>query len=146
MVLTREQWNDQFQHLTHWAESKGYQVVLETDGEDHICFEEKRVTIDSRCWSENRFYTLLHECGHLLIYQNRRSFQKDYPMYAVFAVDGRQAKSNAYRVSLIAEEIMAWKKGRDLARRLNLTIDKTKYDQVMVEAVMSYIDMAAAKT
>ena len=141
--LTKEDWATQFLILTHWAESKGYKVVLKTDGEDSICFESKQITIDSRPWPETRFYTLLHECGHLLIYQNRKSFQKDHPMYAVFTVDGRKSNSRAYKVSLVAEEFVAWKKGRELSRRLGLCINKTKYDETMVDAVMSYIEMAA---
>jgi hypothetical protein len=144
--LTKEDWINQFLILSHWAEAKGYEVVLKTDGEDSVCFENKRILIDSRPWPESRFYTLLHECGHLLVYQNRKSFQKDHPMYAVFAVDGRKSNSAAYKVSLVSEELIAWKKGRGLARRLGLHIDKSRYDSTMVEAVMTYIDMAAIRT
>jgi len=123
--LTKEDWINQFLVLSHWAEAKGYEVVLKTDGEDSVCFENKRILIDSRSWPESKFYTLLHECGHLLIYQNRKSFQKD---------------------SLISEELIAWKKGRGLARRLGLHIDKSRYDNTMVEAIMTYIDMASRRT
>ena len=73
-------WINQYNELCGWVESKGYDVVCYTDADDKLEFEEKRIHIDSRQHAENRFYTLIHECGHLLISQTARQFQKDHPM------------------------------------------------------------------
>ena len=50
---------------------------------------------------------------------------------------------NAYQVSLVAEEIEAWKRGRRLANRLGLYINDKKFNNVMSECVMTYIADAA---
>lgn len=138
----RDIWTNQYNELCDWVKSKGYDVVCYTDADDKLEFEEKRIHIDSRQHAENRFYTLIHECGHLLISQTANQFQKDHPMYATSS-DSRRCRSKAYQVSLIAEEIEAWKRGRRLANRMGLFINDNKFDRIMTNCVMSYIADAA---
>jgi len=140
--MNKAVWNAQFTEAENWLTSKGYQVVQKTDAEDSIVWADKTVYIDSRCHPESRFYTLLHECGHLLIAQSSKQWAKDVPMYAS-AVDLRIEKSKAYKVSLVAEEIEAWKRGRRLGNKLDLYIDDEKYDKMITECVFSYIEDAA---
>jgi glycosyltransferase involved in cell wall biosynthesis len=135
-------WNDQYAAVVSWITHKGYDVNCYTDADDRLDFEEKIIHIDSRQHAESRFYTLLHECGHLLISQTASQFQKDHPMYAM-SCDFRKSRSKAYQVSLVAEEIEAWKRGRRLAKRLNLHVDDLKLDRLMTDCVMSYIADAA---
>jgi hypothetical protein len=135
-------WVRQYDELCSWIESKGYRVTCYTDADDKLEFEEKQIHIDSRQHAESRFYTLLHECGHLLISQTANQFQKDHPMYAM-SCDVRRYKSKAYQVSLVAEEIEAWKRGRRLGQRLGLQINDAKFDRIMTDCVMSYIADAA---
>ena len=135
-------WDQQFKSLVSWAKSKGYIVRCYTDADDQLDFNTKTIHINSRQHAENRFYTLVHECGHLLISNSSKQFQKDHPVYA-FSTDARNKKSKAYQVSLVAEEIDAWKRGRRLASRLQLFIDNKKFDKVMTDCVMTYIADAA---
>ncbi len=135
-------WNKQYNKVSLWIESKGYKVSCQTDAEDRLEFEEKTIYINSRQHAENRFYTLLHEAGHLLISQTANQFQKDHPMYAM-SCDIRSCRSKAYQVSLVAEEIEAWKRGRRLAKRLGLKVNNDKLDKIMTDCVMSYIADAA---
>ena len=135
-------WNKQYDMISSWVASKGFDVECHTDADDRLEFEEKTIYIDSRQHAENRFYTLLHEAGHLLISQTASQFQKDHPMYAM-SCDVRKYKSKAYQVSLVAEEIEAWKRGRRLAKRLGLEVNDNKLDKIMTDCVMSYIADAA---
>ena len=135
-------WNKQYDVISLWASSKGYKVKCHTDADDRLEFEEKTIYINSRQHAENRFYTLLHEAGHLLISQTANQFQKDHPMYAM-SCDVRKYRSKAYQVSLVAEEIEAWKRGRRLAKRLGLKVDDNNLDKIMTDCVMSYIADAA---
>ena len=49
-------------------------------------------------------------------------------------------KSDAYKVSVVGEEIEAWKLGRNLGdHELNHFIDHNKFDKMMTECVMSYL-------
>ena len=124
-------WDNQSKHIQTWICNKNYKVVYHTDADDRLCFEAKTIYIDSRQHAENRFYTLLHECGHLLISQTASQFAKDYPLYA-FACDNRRSKSKAYQVSLVAEEIEAWKRGRRLAKRFGLEVNDEKFNHIMI--------------
>lgn len=136
-----DMWNYQSREIEGWLENKGFQVTYGTDLQDAVCFALKMVTINSRQRSESRYYTLLHEAGHVLISQTASKFEAEHPMYACSS-DRRVTKSKAYQVSLISEEIEAWKRGRRLANRFNHEIDNDKYDRIMATCVMSYIENA----
>ena len=135
-------YDKQFKEVVAWAKRYKVNVVLESGAEDCYSPTDKKIVINSRLRPEARYYTLLHECGHLLIDKRWRSFERDNPMFAVSS-DLRVAKSKAYRVSIVAEEIEAWKCGRRLSKRLGHTIDEKKYDKMISENVMSYIEWAA---
>ena len=142
MLNSSNLWDKQFHVILNWASAKGYEVWCYTDAEDRLDLETKTIHIDSRQHAESRFYTLLHECGHLLISQTARQFAVDHPMYA-FSSDNRSCKSKAYQVSLVAEEIEAWKRGRRLAKRFMLEVNDNKFDKIMTDCVLSYIADAA---
>jgi hypothetical protein len=140
--LTKKFWELQAQKISKWLSKKGYHISYVTDVEDQVDFDAKIVHICSRNHAESRFYTLLHECGHILIRDSWRQFAKEHPTYAASG-DGRCARSKAYRVSLIAEEIDAWKRGRRLANRLGLFVRDHRYDSIMTECLTGYIEWAA---
>ena len=126
---------------------KGYDIIYDKDVEDRVEFESRLVFINSRNHPENKFYTLLHEIGHILVGEDWPTFQADHPMYVHSPegplLDGRHERSHAYRVSLVSEEIEAWKRGRRFAQSLSLYIDNEKYDKHMTLNIMSYIQWAA---
>jgi hypothetical protein len=144
--------NDVFRVQTSMLEDiltrKGYTVYYATDAEDRVEFENYSVYINSRSHPENRFYTLLHEIGHIIIGENWSSFQADHPMYVHSPdgplLDGRHERSHAYRVSLVSEEIEAWTRGRRFGKSLSLYIDDEKYNKHMTLNIMSYIQWAAS--
>jgi len=124
----------------------GYVVLLLPDEEDRVCFVDRCIYINSRKHPETKFYTLLHELGHVLVAMDWVNFNSDHPMYVHSPgepYDGRKARSKSYRVSLISEEIEAWRLGRRFAKSLGLHINDSKYDKSMTEAIMSYINWAS---
>ena len=137
-----EIWKTQFDEICGWLDTKGYQVRSYTDATDCVSFTGKTVFINSRNHPETKYYTLLHECGHVLISNDSARFEKDMPMYAR-SEDGRHVRSKAYRVSTVAEELEAWKRGRRLATRFAHVVDADKYDKQITDNVMSYIEWAA---
>ena len=137
-----DKWKNQFDEVKCWLGKKGYTVKCRTDAEDCVLFCAKTVLINSRNHPETKYYTLLHECGHILIDKDSARFEKEVPVYAR-SEDGRSARSKAYRVSTVAEELEAWKRGRRLAARLGHHVDDLKYDKQITDNVMSYIEWAA---
>ena len=143
MKMNKLAWKKQITQVIEMIRGLGYDVVQETDVDDRVEFSEKTVYINSRCHPETRFYTLLHEYGHIDICENSADeFEADHPMYYRNA-DGRTERSKAARVSILAEEIEAWRRGRKLARNRNLVVNEAKYDLHMTDALMSYINWAA---
>ena len=140
-MMDSSDWSKQINDVISWLDKKNYSVEFKSDAEDCVDFMDRVVLINSRNHPETKYYTLLHECGHVLISGDSR-FEKEMPMYATSS-DGRSARSVAYRVSTVAEEIEAWKRGRRLASRLGHYVDDGKYDASISKNVMSYIQWAA---
>lgn len=139
-------WKNQIAHMIEWIESKGFSYVCKTDEEDRVELSNKTVFINSRIHPEFRFYTLLHECGHIDVHESQEEFISDHPMYVhAHEYDGRIARSRKYKVSLVAEEIEAWKRGRRIAHDERLFIDDKKYDECMSKYIMSYINWVATE-
>lgn len=132
----------QFDDVVQWAKKHKITVTVDQNEEDRYEPSEKTIFINSRSGPEMRYYTILHECGHVLVEKGWKSFDREHPMYATSS-DKRICKSKAYRVSIVAEEIEAWKRGRRLAKRLNHKIDDSKYDKCITDNVMTYIEAAA---
>jgi len=145
MKLTKDIWNQQSKVVIDKLRSVGYSVSEYSDADDRVDFSEARVHINSRCHPETRFYTLLHEYGHVdICVHSADQFEEDHPLYYRTS-DGRTERSHAGRVSILAEEIEAWKRGRWFARKAGLKINESKYDKHMTDALMSYINWAADK-
>jgi len=140
----KEYWNDQFNTVKEIVEEWGYDVIAYTKAQEHVDIGgDKTIHINSSCHPETRFYTLLHEVGHILVRRDWKRFSRDYPNYLdspYIAVDGRREKRKSYRIGLIAEEIEAWKRGRNFAQRRKLYVDPLKYDFDANAALMSYIN------
>jgi len=130
--------------LVEWISSKNWDVRFGVF-EDEMSQWDKVIKINIKCKLENQLYTLLHECGHLLLYKNK-NYKKQYP-YS-FKVDmklnrnKRLMKVHRYQVDLISEEIDAWRKGKELAKRLRIYINEDNYNNEMAKYVFTYINGA----
>ncbi len=126
-----------------WAENIGYQIVEGAEEQDACWSDVKQITIYSSQGIEKRLYSLLHECGHALIRANWRKFESEYPAHATAEVDARRMKSDKYKISLVEEEVEAWKRGRRLAKRLGVYIDDEKFNKLKTKCLMSYFSWAS---
>jgi len=140
--LKNDTFKKQINDIVEWSKKYNTKIVFQTDAEDRYESSDNTIFINSRIKPERKYYTLLHECGHLLIDKNWQSFEKDNPMFAT-SCDKRVSRSRAYLVSTVAEEIEAWKRGRRLAKRLGHALNDEVYDSLISENVMTYIEWAA---
>jgi len=140
-------WDRQFREVQEIIEDWGYEIDLHPGARDQVALGEvKTISINSSCHPETKFYTLLHEIGHILVRRDWKRFSKIYPNYLDgpdAAVDGRRERRKSYRIGLIAEEIEAWKRGRNFADRNSLYVDPLKYDHDANTALMTYIEWIA---
>jgi len=128
-----------FDTVVCWLFDRGYVVNEYTGAEDSVYYESKEILINSRKHIESRFYTLLHECGHILINDNRdRVFKLSRETSAIMGnKPGRRR-----RIAVLSEEVEAWKRGERLAKRLNLEINEEKFDKARTDALISYVEWA----
>jgi hypothetical protein len=138
----RIQFRLSYAKVSEWAEEHGYQVVEGPDEEDACWSDVKQITIYSGQGVENRLYSLLHECGHALIRSNAKNFEHSYPAHATAELDGRKRRSDKYKVSLIEEEVEAWKRGYRLAKRLGVFIDENNFNKLKTKCLISYFNWA----
>ena len=131
--------HEDFDKVVVWLEGRGYSVYTGSDVQDSVWYCAKRVYINSRQHIQNRLYTLLHECGHILINDNR---DRIYELSYQTSGEGRVRPSKQKRVAVLAEEFEAWRRGERLAARLGVEINPEKYDQERTKAIMSYVDWA----
>ena len=129
-------WTIHINNIIHWANEKGYHVELIEGGDDAICQESKIIEINSSSKTETQIIRLLHECGHVLIFENDSAFKfKEKRSYSQSSV--------GYKVFAVIEEVEAWKRGRDLARRLSVPIEEQSWEKDMVTALKKYINWAS---
>lgn len=129
-------WTIHINNLIYWADEKGYHVTLENNGDDSICYISKIIEINSSMPQKIQLVRLLHECGHVLIFENGSSYKferkRDLP-----------ESSPKFKVFTVIEEVEAWKRGKELAKRLNIPIDDEEWESSMVKAIKKYINWAA---
>jgi hypothetical protein len=137
-------WQRQFNVVKQTLKDKfDYDVVCMTDEIDRADFQDRIVYINSRCHPETRFYTLLHEYGHVELHEcGREELCISVPCYQSFHKN-RSNRSKSGKVATIVEELEAWKRGRLLAIREDWIVDIEKYEKNMNDALMSYIKWAA---
>jgi len=132
--------------LMVWLDKKGWTLDLDYLNQDEMVPSNKHININTRQGIEKQFYSLLHECGHLLIQSNWNRYEKDYPATAkmnAYATTNKQlARSPKYKVDCISEELEAWRRGKKLADRLALYYNEEKYNDLASKCVYTYIQWA----
>jgi hypothetical protein len=124
--------------LIDWAHNKNYSVDFKKNGYDSVCDVSKTIEINSSLPIRTQVIRLLHECGHVLIFENGSHFKFNEKTHY-------SPKSTNCKIFTIIEEIEAWKRGKELAIRLHIPIIDEVWDKAMVSALNKYVKWAAKK-
>lgn len=127
--------------LIRWCNQRGYEVSIGSH-RDEVDTLQKKVRLCNRTRMNNRLYSFLHECGHIIIADNKKYFRKQYP---IAAKNMRRNNSLLSNIETIEEEIEAWKVGERLARRLKIKLNKEKYKMYAARFIMTYVSATAFK-
>lgn len=95
--------------------------------------DSRHIEIGWRLGKTTQLYHLLHECGHYLI--NRSGPTR-------LAAANGDTRSTEVRIAVVEEEIEAWHRGRRLAARLGIKIDRKRWARVRRDALASYMRWA----
>lgn len=129
-------WTIHINDLIHWANEKGYHVEIVKNGDDSICPISKIIEINSCLKPSVQVIRLLHECGHVLVFENGSIFNfKDKRDY--------KKESTPHKVFSVIEEVEAWKRSKELAKRLKIPIEEAEWEEDMVKALKKYINWAS---
>jgi hypothetical protein len=129
----------EFGKLLEFCKKKKYQVINKNlKGEfGEIDFNSKTITLCTSLNKEKRIFFLLHELGHLLINKDRKFGEEK-----AFGVLNFSKKSLTNKISEIEEEYEAWHRGYKLAKKLQITLDRRKFEQTKAIALATYFHWA----
>lgn len=124
-----------FKKIIKWVEKKGYEIKF--TNHDYVDYGKKEVGV---CEGQrNIIYTILHECGHIVLSESP-TYHKDFKsIHRAENVDGRHLRSNLYKFKKLKEEMGAWDEGFKLAKKLKIKIKKDAYDTHASRYFITYV-------
>lgn len=120
-----------------WCERRKLEVLFGKRANGII--EGKTVRINGRSAPEQQLYILIHECGHHLIGERERD--ERYGM-GYNADEPNEKRTLLHRVDVVDEEFEAWDRGRKLAGRLGVKLDKEAFHRARASYLKTYMKWA----
>lgn len=132
-------WEKQINQLIRYAGKLEYDVeILKTPGKvSYVNLKTKQIRIFSGHSNERKFYLLLHEIGHVILFDKNRTYKNG----VAYGQYNFSRNSTTYKINFLEEEIEAWKKGRELARRMKLKVTKRNFEKIKSISLASYIKL-----
>lgn len=136
-------WEQKINKVESWLTERGYRLIRGKQKHiiDSVDFELKIVLLSNRSTAENQFYSLLHECGHIL--NRNKNFDRKYKVLRSAENDPRKQKTLRYLTEEVEEETEAWRRGQQLSEKLNIPVDYDTYHNYASKYIMTYIVYAA---
>ena len=132
--------------LRRWLKRRAFSLRFCQRFND-VCFEKKQVRVQESLGRSSKVYTLLHECGHILVFLARRKKRTREVAGSSYYSWLRMQKSSSKNAQLasLQEEMVAWDRGFKLAKRLDIRVDKRKARVQRTRSVMSYVRSASRR-
>tara|TARA_R100001510_G_C7625548_1_gene185501 strand:- start:268 stop:714 length:447 start_codon:yes stop_codon:yes gene_type:complete len=125
--------------LAGWLEKKGIALLFSKEYDNEFSPDGRYVNIRPIKNKEEMFYTLLHECGHILVEANDKGFKDNYKTKDFHDWNKMVAtRDSALKVSVLADEMEAWNRGRKLAGRLGLAVNDKAYKKLAGQCIWAY--------
>ena len=132
-------WMNQCESLRDWLDNKDITLMFSKELDNEFSPDGKYINIRPIKNKEEMFYTLLHECGHVLVETNNKGFKDNYKTKDFHDWDKMvRTRDSALKVSVLADEMEAWNRGRKLAKRLSLAYDEKEFKKLMGQCVWAY--------
>jgi len=126
--------------LTQWAATRNMEICR--GNFDAYFHEQKHIVYNMKLRNkDNIVYSLLHECGHAIAFNDRRSYKHNFPVLYKhrFSPGAVNKRTNRYKMEIVVEEHDAWVRGHRLAKKLSLDIDPDKYYAYAARQVKTYM-------
>lgn len=134
--------------LEDWLESHSSSLHCAPGVQDHVEFDgenSRASTVSLNCKASYgvRLATLLHECGHIIIFFRRRR-NKTKRIFGCshhewWSRKGRcRRRTKSLKLSTLEEEIGAWELGERLGKRLGVRFSRKTLERVRTRALLTY--------
>lgn len=129
--------------LIDWCEKRGLTVLF--GKHENGTYDEyyKTIVIAANAHPEKQVFYLLHECGHHLVFShpgNPNRFEMGYPQ-----TDKEVTRKFQHRLACLEEEMEAWQRGRNLAKKLKLKFNEDNLESLRIHCLGSYVRWACKK-
>ena len=135
------QFQECIDRLSAWAETR--KLYIAKGNFDAYLHSNKHIVYNTALRNKtNMVYSLLHECGHAIAFNDRRSYKHNFPVLFKqrFSEDKVNKRTNRYKMEIVLEEHDAWRRGQRLADKLGLDLDADKYYAYAARWVKTYMD------
>lgn len=130
--MVAKSYQEDLDKLIIWAEERGYSTDISPDGDNSVDGETKTISVSNKRSLEYQVCVLLHECGHVQIFENKGTLDMDHFR------SKWSSKSRKVKTSILIEEVEAWRRGLNLSKKLNLSIDRNIIKGHMINAILKY--------
>lgn len=135
-------WENRLKKVINFASKKGYKIVFSKMNKvilqpltyNQIDLEKKVIKIYNGHCSEYKIYLILHELGHAILNDNYDEFVAT----CGYGQTNFRRNSITNQISVIEEELEAWKIGQSIIKEIKIKINKRRFEQFKSQCVASY--------
>lgn len=125
-------YKEDLEKLISWATDKGYSIDISAEGDNSVDRGAKIISLSNKRPLKYQVCVLLHECGHIQIFENEGTLCMDR-IRSNWSANSRKAKT-----SILIEEVEAWRRGTNLAKKLKLSVSDDDIKLNMINAILKY--------
>lgn len=101
-------------------------------------YKQKKIQVKGATPPRDKLYILLHELGHLARLSENSSDN-------TYFMDRSGAKNEKQKMMTLIEEVLAWHKADEIARTLDVPIEKRAWQRLINKSIEQYADWACDK-
>jgi|694.fasta_scaffold108721_8 hypothetical protein len=122
-----------------WISNLGWNVIFERKGETGVTPALRNVVIDSSTSRDTQLYSILHEAGHILTFEDK-SYLERFPDGYVRYAGKRSKRTDIHKFDVLVEEVTAWQKAEDIAKHLGISVNKRNFNLERNKSLKTYTD------
>ena len=128
-------WKSQIKKLEDYCDKNGLRVVFRDVEIDLVYFDKKLIILTNRKNLEKTTHHFLHELGHVLLMNNKMEYKERYGY-----IENEFSRSSlTSRISILQEELDAWKQGLMLSKNLDIDINRRKWELHKTKCISGYL-------
>ena len=139
----------ELRELREWLRARGFALKQVRTGGDQVCFEQRCVTVRKRANGAATLAVALHECGHVLVHLQRKQNKRKcvagttWKQSRLSSAQDESGRVKRRALQTCEEEFAAWERGKRLAGRLRLKLDRRAFERQKTRCLMSYVRWVA---